>query len=55
MTIVDDFEIELDENLFYTLERTPGLNSNIQLNPTQGEIVIVDNDGKIDQKSRLNT
>ena len=54
VNIVDDFEIEQNENLFYTLERAPGLNPNIQLDLTQGEILIVDNDGKIVQKLRLN-
>ena len=53
VNIVDDFEIELDENFLYTLERVPGLNPNIQLDPILGEIVIVDNDGKIVQKLRL--
>ena len=49
VNIVDDFEIEQSENLFYTLERAPGLNPNIQLISTQGEILIGDNDGKIVQ------
>ena len=49
VNIVDDFEIEQNENLFYTLERAPGLNPNIQLISTQGEILIGDNDGKIVQ------
>ena len=47
VTIVDDFEDELDENFFYHLEETPnGLHPNIQLKPVDGEIVIEDNDGK---------
>ena len=50
VNIVDDFEIEQNENLFYTLERAPGLNPNIQLDLTQGEILINDNDGKFVQK-----
>ena len=46
VTIVDDFEDELDENFFYHLEETPnGLHPNIELKPVDGEIVIVDNDG----------
>ena len=53
VNIVDDFEIEQNVNIFYTLERAPGLNPNIQLISTQGEILIGDNDGKIFQKSRL--
>ena len=45
--IVDDFEDELDEHFFYTLEETPnGLHPNIQLKPVDGEIWIEDNDGK---------
>ena len=47
LTIVDDSEFELNENLFYILERTPGLNSNIELTQTQGEIEILNDDGKI--------
>ena len=47
VTIVDDFEDELDENFFYHLEETPnGLHPNIELNPVDGEIVIEDNDGR---------
>ena len=50
VNIVDDFEIEQTEHFFYTLEMSPGLNPNIQLDLTQGEIFINDNDGKIIQK-----
>ena len=49
VNIVDDFKIEQNENLFYAIERAPGLNPTIGLDPTPGEIVIVDNDGKIVQ------
>ena len=45
VTIVDDGVQEPEENFFYTLERTPGLDSRIDLDPTLGEIVIRDNDG----------
>ena len=45
VTIVDDFVDERDENFFYTLERTPGLHPNIDLDPTLGEIVIEDDEG----------
>ena len=46
VTIVDDFEDELDEDFFYTLTRPPGgLDSRITLNPTLGEVLIRDNDG----------
>ena len=45
VTIVDDFDVEPEENFFYTLERTPGLHPNIDLDPDLGEIMIVDNDG----------
>ena len=45
VTIVNDFEPEPDENFFYTLDRTPGLDSRIELRPVDGEIMIVDDDG----------
>lgn len=45
VTIVDDSEDELYENLFYTLEEFPSLNPNIELNPVEVEIVIIDDDG----------
>ena len=46
MTIVDDMVNELEELFDITLERTPGLDSRITLNPDEGRIVISDNDGK---------
>ena len=46
VTIVDDLEVEMNENFLYTLERAPGLNFEIKLNPVEGEILIVDNDCK---------
>ena len=36
---------ELTESFFITLERTPGLDSRIIVNPVDGEIEITDNDG----------
>ena len=33
MTIVDDFEKELNEDFLYTLEGAPGLNFDINLDP----------------------
>ena len=46
VTIVDDFEDELDEDFFYTLTRPPGgLDSRITLSPTLGEILIRNDDG----------
>ena len=45
VTIVDDLQVEPDESLTYHLDRTPGLDSSIQLDPVNGEIEIVDNDG----------
>ena len=45
VTIVDDFVYEPEENFFYTLERTPGLHPNIDLDPILGEIVIEDDEG----------
>ena len=45
VTIVDDIQVEPDESLTYHLARTPGLDSSIQLDPVNGEIEIVDDDG----------
>ena len=44
-TIVDDMIVELTESFFVTLERTPGLDSRITLDPVDGEIEIIDDDG----------
>ena len=46
VTIVDDFEDELNEIFIYTLEGGPGVTSDIRLNPSAGVIEIVDNDGQ---------
>ena len=43
--IVDDLQVEPDESLMYHLDRTPGLDFSIQLDPVNGEIEIVDDDG----------
>ena len=43
--IVDDMIVELTESFFVTLERTPGLDSRITLDPVDGEIKITDDDG----------
>ena len=43
--IVDDMIVELTELFFVTLERTPGLDSRITLDPVDGEIEISDDDG----------
>ena len=45
VTIVDDVVDELDEVLHVSLERTPGLDSRITLDPMEGKIEIIDNDG----------
>ena len=47
VTIVNDLEEESDEIFSCTLERTPGLHSNIDLDPDVGNIMIVSNDGKL--------
>ena len=46
VTIVDDVVDELEEIFDVTLERTPGLDSRIRINPADGQILIIDNDGK---------
>ena len=43
--IVDDMIVELTESFFVTLERTPGLDSRITLDPVDGKIDITDDDG----------
>ena len=45
VSIVKDFDGEPEENLFYKLQRTPDLHPRIDLDPVDGEIVIVDDDG----------
>ena len=42
VTIVDDFEDEQTEHFFYTLERSPGLHPNIELDPKEGNVTIID-------------
>ena len=43
--IVDDMIVELTESFFVNLERTPGLDSRLTLDPVDGEIEIIDDDG----------
>ena len=45
VTIVNDFNDELEEEFFCKLQRTPDLHSRITLDPVDGIIVIIDNDG----------
>ena len=46
VTIVDDLVDEPLEYFDFTLERTPDLDTRISLNPVDGRIAIIDNDGK---------
>ena len=46
ISIVDDVTLEMTELFSVTLERTPDLNSRITLNPVDGAIDILDNDGR---------
>ena len=46
VTIVDDLVDEPHEYFNFTLERTPDLDTRISLNPVDGRIAIIDNDGK---------
>ena len=46
VTIVDDLVDEPEEFFRVLLTRTTGLDSRITLNPVEGRIVIMDNDGK---------
>ena len=52
VNIVNDFEDEPDQNFYYTLEMNPDLNTYIGLHPMNGEIVIVDDDGKYEIKKK---
>ena len=45
-SIVNDLVDEPEELFIYTLERTPGLDDRIDLDPTVGKIVITDDDSK---------
>ena len=45
VTIVDDEVLEMTESFTLTLERTPGLDSTIKLDPVDGVVNITD-DGK---------
>ena len=45
--IIEDDLVDEEEEFFdFTLERTPGLDSRISLNPVDGRSFIVDDDGK---------
>ena len=46
VSIVNDLVDEPEEFFIYTLERTPGLDERIDLDPTMGTVVITDVDGK---------
>ena len=47
VTIVDDLVDEPNEIFHYTLGRTIGLDPRISLNPVDGVVEIIDNDGNI--------
>ena len=44
--IMNDTDDEPDEMFTITLERTPGLNDRITLDPVDGVVIIIDDDGK---------
>ena len=46
VTIVDDDILEMTESFDVTLERTPGLDSRITLDPVDGVVEITDDDGE---------
>ena len=47
ITIVDDMVNEPVESFTYTLEMIPGSNSAICLEPVGGEVIIIDDDGRL--------
>ena len=46
VSIVNDLVDEPEEFFIYTLERTPGLDDRIDLDPTIGTVVISDDESK---------
>ena len=44
--IVDDETLEMTESFIVTLDRTPALDTRITLNPVDGDIVILENEGR---------
>ena len=46
VAIMDDETLELTETFIVTLDRTPALDTKITLNPVDGDIDILDNDGR---------
>ena len=42
ITIMEDMIVEMTESFFITLERTPGLDSRIDLDPVNGVVEIID-------------
>ena len=57
VTIVNDAVDEPDEMFGITLERIPGLNDRITLDPVDGVVIIIDDDGRFnpDENSLQNT
>ena len=47
ITIEDDLVLEMEERFDISLNRTTDLDPRITLNPTLGQIVIIDNDSEI--------
>ena len=45
ITIINDERLELSETFNVTLEKSEGLSNKFVLNPIQGQITIVDDDG----------
>ena len=52
MSILDDDTLEIVESFDVTLERTPDLDSRITLDPVNGVLEIIDNDGRYDYEER---
>ena len=57
VSIINDAVDEPDEMFGITLERTPGLNDRITLDPVDGVVIIIDDDGRFnpDKNSLQNT
>ena len=46
VVIIDDKTVEMEESFDLTLERLPGVNSYVDIDPDRTKITILDNDGK---------
>ena len=53
VTIAEDLVDEQQEFFTYTLTRTPSLDPRIELDPTDGRVDIIDNDGEYSSMNKI--